>query len=63
MPRHVLRRLVVASFGAALLAAWPGGSRADDGGAAAAFLASLTDQVIEQLTDASLPVMERDASP
>ncbi len=60
MPRHVLRRLAVALLGVALLAASPGGSRADDAGAAAAFLASLTDQVIEQLTDASLPVMERE---
>jgi phospholipid transport system substrate-binding protein len=60
MPRHVLRRLAVALLGVALLAASPGGSRADEAGAAAAFLASLTDQVIEQLTDASLPVMERE---
>ena len=62
MPRHVLRRLAVALLGVALLAASPGGSRADDAGAAAAFLASLTDQFIEQLTDASLPVMERERS-
>ncbi len=31
-------------------------------GTAAAFLVSLTDQAIEQLTDASLPVMERERS-
>ncbi len=62
MPRHVLRRLAVASFGIALLAASPGGSRADDADAAAAFLASLTYQAIEKLTDASLPVMEREQS-
>jgi phospholipid transport system substrate-binding protein len=60
MPHHVLRRLAVASFGIALLAASPGGSRADDADAAAAFLASLTDRAIEQLTDPSLPVMERE---
>ncbi len=62
MRRHVLRRLAVALLGVALLAASPDGSRADDAGAAAAFLASLTDQVIEQLTDASLPVVERERS-
>ncbi len=60
MPRHVLRLLAVALLGATLLAASPGGSRADDAGAAAAFLASLTNQAIEKLTDASLPVMERE---
>ncbi len=62
MPRHVLRCLAVASFGIALLAASPGGSRADDADAAAVFLASLTDQAVEKLTDASLPVMEREQS-
>ncbi len=60
MPRHVLRRLAVASFGIALLAASPGGSRADDADTAAVFLASLTDQAIGKLTDASLPIMERE---
>ncbi len=60
MPRHVPRRFVVAGLSVALLAASPNGSRAADAGAAAAFLASLTDQAIEQLTDASLPVMERE---
>ncbi len=62
MPRHVLRRLAVASLGIALLAASPGGSRADDADTAAVFLASLTDQAVEKLTDASLPVMEREQS-
>ncbi len=60
MPHHVLRRLAVAWLGVALLAASPDGSRADDAGAAAAFLASLTNQAIEQLTDPSLSVMERE---
>ena len=62
MPRHVLRYLVVAWLGVALLAASPDGSHADDAGDAAAFLASLTNQAIEKLTDASLPVMEREQS-
>jgi phospholipid transport system substrate-binding protein len=62
MPHHVFRRLAWASFVVALLAAWPGGSRANDADAAAAFLTSLTDQAIEQLTDASLPVSEREQS-
>ncbi len=62
MPHHVLRYLVAAWLGVALLAASPDGSRADDAGAAAAFLASLTNQAIEKLTDASLPVMERERS-
>ncbi len=62
MPRHVLRYLVVAWLGVTLLAASPDGSRADDAVAAAAFLASLTNQAIEKLTDASLPVMERERS-
>ncbi len=42
MPRHVLRRLAVALLGVALLAASPGGSRADEAGAAAAFLVDRT---------------------
>ncbi len=62
MPRHVLRRLAVASFAVALLAAWPSNSRAGDADAASAFLASMTNQAIEKLTDASLPVMEREQS-
>ena len=62
MPRHVLRRLAVASFAVALLAAWPSNSRAGDADAASAFLVSLTNQAIEKLTDASLPVMEREQS-
>ena len=57
---QVLQRLAVALLGAALLAASPDGSRADDAGAAAAFLVSLKDQVIEQLTDESLPVTKRE---
>jgi len=60
MPRHALRFLAAALLGVALLAASPGGSRANDADAAAAFLASLTNQAIEKLTDASLPVMERE---
>ena len=62
MPHYVLRYLVVAWLSVALLAASPGGSRADDADAAAAFLASMTYQAIEKLTDASLPVMEREQS-
>ncbi len=62
MPHHVLRFLVAAWLGVALLVALPDGSRADDADAAAAFLASLTNQAIEKLTDASLPVMEREQS-
>ncbi len=62
MLRHALRFLVVAWLGVVLLAASPGGSRANDAGAAAAFLTSLTNQAIEKLTDASLPVMEREQS-
>ncbi len=52
---QVQGKVVVALLGVALLAASPGGSRADDADAAAAFLTSLTDQAIEQLTDASSP--------
>jgi len=62
MPRHALRFLAAALLGVALLAASPGGSRANDADAAAAFLTSLTNQAIEKLTDASLPVMEREQS-
>ena len=62
MLRHALRFMVVALLGVALLAASPGGSRANDADAAAAFLTSLTNQAIEKLTDASLPVMEREQS-
>ncbi len=62
MLRHALRFMVVALLGVALLAAAPGGSRANDADAAAAFLTSLTNQAIEKLTDASLPVLEREQS-
>ncbi len=62
MLRHALRFMVVALLGVALLAASPGGSRANDADAAAAFLTSLTNQAIEKLTDASLPVLEREQS-
>ncbi len=61
-PRQVLQRLAAALLGVALLAASPDGSRADDAGAAAAFLVSLKDQAIEQLTDESLPAAEREQS-
>jgi phospholipid transport system substrate-binding protein len=59
---QVQGKVAVALLGVALLAASPGDSRADDADAAAAYLTSLTDQAIEQLTDASLPVMERERS-
>ena len=62
-PRQVFRRLAVVLLGIVLLAASPDGSRAeDDAGAAAAFLISLTDRAIEQLTDESLPAIERERS-
>ncbi len=59
---QVQGKVAAALLGVALLTASPGGSRADDADAAAAFLTSLTDQAIEQLTDESLPVMERERS-
>jgi len=62
-PRRVFRRLAAALLSIVLLAASPEGSRAEgDAGAAADFLVSLTDRAIERLTDASLPVMEREQS-
>ena len=63
MPRRILQHLVVALVGIVLLTTSAGGSRADDAGdagAAAMFITSLTEQAIEQLTDASLPLSERE---
>jgi phospholipid transport system substrate-binding protein len=58
--RHLRRRLAAILLGVALLATSPGGSRADDSNAAAAFLISLTGQAIEQISNESLPASERE---
>ncbi len=63
MLRRILQHLAVALVGIVLLTTSTGGSRAEDAGnagAAAMFLTSLTEQAIEQLTDASLPLSERE---